>query len=92
MEVRTKPTMCKKTLRSALAVAFSAGLVFGALAAPALMWEDTSHRAVGTWSHAGPPPDVAWDSAPAEQVAVQDVTVRPADVSWDSVPVGMDRA
>lgn len=64
MEVRTKPTMGKKMLRSVLAAAFSAGLTFGALSTMDLAWDSTPTETAGVQVQAVAPPDLAWDSIP----------------------------
>ncbi|OAH09592.1 hypothetical protein STSP_70470 [Streptomyces jeddahensis] len=52
--------MCKKMLRSVLAVAFSAGLLFGAVSPLDLAWDS----APADVNVAIAPPDLAWDAAP----------------------------
>ncbi|NEB37971.1 hypothetical protein [Streptomyces sp. SID14515] len=66
LEVRTKPTMCKKTLRSVLAVAFSAGLASGVLGAIDLAAGAAPERAAELRSEAAPPPDLTWDFVPSD--------------------------
>jgi len=68
MEVRTKPTMCKKLLRSVMAVAFSAGLAFGVFGTQDLSWSGTptTHTSAGQSSA---PPDLSWSAAPADAAA-----------------------
>ncbi|MEU3898691.1 hypothetical protein [Streptomyces sp. NPDC045251] len=55
--MRTKPIMCKRMLRSILAVAFSAGLVFGTATGLDLGW-DSSKFVV---TDAKGVPDLGWD-------------------------------
>jgi hypothetical protein len=57
--VRTKTTMCKRMLRTVLAVAFSAGLVLGAVSPQDLGWDSVSALSVAT-----APMDLGWDMAP----------------------------
>lgn len=89
MEVRTKPTMSNKSLRSVLAVAFSAGLAFGMFGALDLTRGDAPHRAVEAWSKAAPKPgDVVWDTVPARQAGVH----AEAAHLVDRAPTEKDRA
>ncbi|OXY84182.1 hypothetical protein BEH93_25780 [Streptomyces sp. 2R] len=89
--MRTKPTMSKKSLRSVLAVAFSAGLVSVALGAlsPEGIGADS---AVAVRSSALPPVDMAWDSAPAKQAGMSIEGERGPDMGWDFAPTETDRA
>ncbi|MER7882414.1 hypothetical protein ABTY35_06195 [Streptomyces fimicarius] len=82
--------MSKKMLRSVLAVAFSAGLVSVALGALSL--EGDGDRVIGVSSHAAPPPDLAWDTAPAKQAGAAEGVGVPPDMGWDFAPVETDRA
>ncbi|PTM95772.1 hypothetical protein C7821_105296 [Streptomyces sp. VMFN-G11Ma] len=89
--MRTKPTMHKRMLRSALVAAFSAALAFGALSGLAgaksdgaqdSTWKTTSVSAAGngdsTWivAASGTPGDSTW-VAPADST-----WVAPGDSTW----------
>ncbi len=52
--------MRKRMLRSVLAVAFSAGLVFGAIGLQDLWW-DSAPAGAGTTDTQAAPPDLHWD-------------------------------
>lgn len=65
MEVRTKPTMCKRMLRSVMAVAFSAGLAFGVLSTQDLSWSGTPATHVSAGRNIAPP-DLSWSVAPVD--------------------------
>ncbi|MEV6113624.1 hypothetical protein AB0L59_14180 [Streptomyces sp. NPDC052109] len=54
--MRTKPIMCKRMLRSVLAVAFSAGLVFGMVSTLDLGWDSTK-----SVNQAKSAQDLGWD-------------------------------
>ncbi|MFD8617877.1 hypothetical protein [Streptomyces sp. NPDC059513] len=85
--------MSNKTLRSVLAVAFSAGLAFGVFGASDLTRGDVPHQAVAAWSKAAPKPgDVVWDTVPARQTGVNAEAAHLADRAWDFAPTEMDRA
>ncbi|GFN05074.1 hypothetical protein GCM10010298_12280 [Streptomyces microflavus] len=84
--------MSNKTLRSVLAVAFSAGLALGVFAASDLTRGDAPHRAVEAWSQAPKPGDVVWDTAPAGQAAVRAEVTHLADGVRDFAPTETDRA
>ncbi|GAB7103287.1 hypothetical protein JCM4814A_16010 [Streptomyces phaeofaciens JCM 4814] len=53
--------MCKRMLRSVLAVAFSAGLVFGAVGTQDLWWDSVPADAGAANTQAAPAPDLHWD-------------------------------
>ncbi len=84
--------MGKKMLRSVLAVAFSAGLAFGAFGASEQIRDDTPHQAAQAWSKAAKPGDVVWDSAPTGQAGARQATAHPTDRAWDFAPTEKDRA
>jgi hypothetical protein len=87
LQVRTKPTMGKRMLRSALVAVFSAVVAFGALNGLSDAKDDV--RADTSWpvaaGNAAVPPDTSWPAAPADPVA----PVAPADfdTSWPAPPV-----
>lgn len=73
-QVRTKPTMYKRMLRSALAASFVAALGFGLLSGGDIAWGSQAGSAPGdiAWSiEAAVPGDIAWST--------------PGDIAW-SVP------
>src|SRR3954452_11853290 len=83
LQMRTKPTMHKRMLRSALVAAFSAALAFGALsgltgtqgdAAQDSTWKTTSVSAAG----AG---DSTW-AVTASDVPGDSTWVAPSDTTW----------
>ncbi|MFJ8846530.1 hypothetical protein ACIRFF_26940 [Streptomyces cyaneofuscatus] len=83
--------MSKKSLRSVLAVAFSAGLVSVALGAlsPEVAGVDGT---VAVQSQARPPADLAWDAAPAKVAGASTAVERGPDLGWDFAPTEKDRA
>jgi hypothetical protein len=64
LEVRTKPNMGNKMLRSVLAAAFSVALTAGALGTLDLAWDSAPNKTAGVQVQAVAPPDLAWDSIP----------------------------
>lgn len=84
--------MSNKTLRSVLAVAFSAGLAFGVFGTSDLTRGDVPHRAVETWSKALKQGDVVWDTVPARQAGAHVEAARLAGAAWDSAPAEKGRA
>lgn len=82
--------MCKRTLRSILAVAFSAGLVFGAASTLDLGWDgSTAVVSVSDGSQDlgwdSGTLDLGWDSSPA----VVSAAGVPGDLGWDSTTAGV---
>lgn len=67
--------MCRKMLRSVLALAFSAGLVFGAAHGLDVIWNSQPATAVQA--------DVIWNAVPAT-VTLADPAPDPV---WDATPV-----
>lgn len=84
--------MSNKTLRSVLAVAFSAGLAFGVFGASDLNRADVPHRAVETWSKALKQGDVVWDTVPARQAGAHVQAAHLAGTTGDFAPTAKDRA
>lgn len=68
--------MCKRMVRSVLAVAFSAGLVFGAYGALDLSWSSEPATHPDSSGEAVAPPDLSWSNVLA------------GDLSWSIVPKG----
>lgn len=81
--MRTKPTMHKRMLRSALAAAFSAALIFGALSGLAGTTGDTARDS--TWSTGtetvAAPADSTW-VAPRDSTWVITAADVPGDSTW----------
>lgn len=81
--MRTKPTMHKRMLRSALVAAFSAALAFGALGGLTGTKSDAAQDS--SWSTtataAAPPGDSSWVIA-ASDVPGDSSWVAPTDSSW----------
>lgn len=78
--MRTKPTMHKRMLRSALAAAFSAAVAFGALGGLGATKGDVAQDS--SWStKAAPPGDSSWVIA-ASDVPGDSSWVAPTDSSW----------
>ncbi|MDF9805336.1 hypothetical protein M2436_003883 [Streptomyces sp. HB372] len=88
LEVRTKPIMSYKTLRSVLAVAFSVGLTTGALSVLDLVEGGVTHGSAGAQVQAAPPPDLAWDLMPARTTGAE---AAPESLS-ESTPAARGRA
>ncbi|CAM5615251.1 hypothetical protein SSPIM334S_02665 [Streptomyces spiroverticillatus] len=80
MEVRTKPTMYQRMLRSGLAVAFSAVAVFGAIAPLDIAWSSGKD---GAGAAVALPSDIAWFKAPGKPGAV---AAQPSDIAWFKAP------
>ncbi|MCX5405735.1 hypothetical protein OHA37_17800 [Streptomyces sp. NBC_00335] len=82
--MRTKPTMYKRMLRSALAVVFSAVAVFGAISA-ATGDADSVRAASGSnpASVQAGNTDIGWDSMPMGDIGWDSA---PTDIGWDSTP------
>ncbi|MEU8432392.1 hypothetical protein AB0F18_05690 [Streptomyces sp. NPDC029216] len=78
--MRTKPTMYKRMLRSALAVVFSAVAVFGAAVAVS---EDAGNAGQVARAASGPAgkPDLGWDVAPSTRTGALGT-----DLGWDTIP------
>lgn len=83
--------MSKKSLRSVLAVAFSAGLVSVALGALGTEVAGTDGT-VAVQSQARPPADLAWDAAPAKLAGASTTVEQGPDMGWDFAPTAKDRA
>jgi hypothetical protein len=77
-QVRTKPTMYKRMLRSALAVSFVAALGVGLLGGSDIGWsEDAVAGGDIGWSiQAGATDDIGWTVLPAKS----------SDIGWISAP------
>lgn len=85
--MRTKPTMHKRMLRSALAAAFSAALAFGALSGLAGTTADAARDS--TWSPGVDTAAVAGDStwvAPRDSTWVVTAAGVPGDSTWVAPP------
>ncbi|RVU27578.1 5'-nucleotidase [Streptomyces antnestii] len=76
--MRTKPTMCKRMLRSVMAIAFSAGLAFGVFGTQDLSWSSAPTTHVSA--------DLSWSTAPATHVSAGQ-SIAPPDLSWSVAPV-----
>lgn len=73
-------------LRSVLAAAFSAGLMFGAISTLGSAGDGEPAGSTSRQLQAAPPPDLAWDSIPADAPAGQARSMAASDLAWDLVP------
>lgn len=92
MEVRTKPTMYQRMLRSGLAVAFSAGAVLGAVLPLDIAWSSGKD---GAGTVAAPPSDIAWNfraAAEPSDIAWNVKAAGPSDIAWNDVQADGDIA
>ncbi|WP_406095215.1 hypothetical protein [Streptomyces sp. NBC_01013] len=79
--------MSNKMLRSVLAAAFSAGLMFGAISTLGSAGHGELAGPTSAQLQAVPPPDLAWDSVPVDATATQARNVVASDLAWDLVPM-----
>jgi hypothetical protein len=84
LEVRTKPTMRKRTLRAVIAAAFSAGLLFGVAGAMDTIWDSGPADSNASGSRAVLA-DTIWDTPPVGA----SVEAPPADPIWDAEPADL---
>jgi hypothetical protein len=85
MEVRTKPTMYQRMLRSGLAVAFTAGLTLGAVAALDNSWSSgTAREGEAAGLAAG---DISWSAPKSASTVATMEDAADGDISWSFLPV-----
>lgn len=72
-------------LRSVLAAAFSAGLMFGAISTLGSAGDSELAGSMSAQLQAVAPPDLAWDSVPVD-AAAQARSVAASDLAWDLAP------
>ncbi|MFD7492548.1 5'-nucleotidase [Streptomyces sp. NPDC059832] len=92
--MRTKPTMYKRLLRSALAVSFVAALGFGVLGSDEISWGSGAAKAGGeiSWStEAGAGPgEISWSveaASPAGEISwLSGTSVASDEISWVVAP------